>query len=457
MARQIKQHQTKPRASLNGKPLEHKLPLEEMSHIVGQAAAIRFFDENSKDDFMAINEILRAKQVRNWMDDAGRISWPDYQEWAGMHTIRSFLFSVHDSRLDNPVDIKKIRGFVNIYSERGEKFRVKRMAKLGIIKDIKDKHFLEISMALRPMIDGKVTGSGLMSSALRQSCLQVRSWLNYPKESDLVIFGFLDSSNKASIRALEAAGFIKKGKAKYDSTTDDESLVYILSWRKLQKKVKDKLEKTLRNKMKIVMEPQKTESHCGPAVVKALFGFNKIEISQDDVVNAAKIKTTIMKKGMRPDQIALAVKRLDPDMQLLYKQNTSGKDLDKLIHVYRLPVAVNWQGLFFDSVKEEKIKRGNDDRGHYSVAIDIDTKKGEIVIDDPYHEYFNNPRVFSFSWFKKRWYDNDEIIHQVTKEKSILKTNKLIFVIVPKNHKLPASLGLKRINDLSELEKANLS
>jgi len=453
MARPIKHQLAKSPMILGEKVEEYKLPLEELSHIVGQAAAIRFFDENSRDDFEAVNEILQAKQIRNWMDDAGKISWKDYRIWAGTHTKQSFLFSVHDSRLEKKSQIKVVRGFVNIYSERGEKYRVKRMVKEGIIKESGNKHFLEISMAIRPFEDGSISGSGLMSSALRQSCLQVRSWLNYPKESELVIYGFIDPKNVASIRAIKAAGFIEKGKSLYDSTADDKSLVYILSWRKLKKIVNDKMETALRNKMKVIMEPQKTDSHCGPAVVKALLGFHKIEVNQDDVVNSGRVRTTIMKKGMRPTQIALAVKSLGQGLNFWYKQNATSRDLEKLIHIYKIPVAVNWQGLFFDSVKEEKVKNIIEDRGHYSIVIDINIQKDEIMIDDPFAEYFAIPRIFSYKWFRSRWWDKDEVIKRSTNERNVLKTKKLIFVITPKNVKFPQSLGMKGMSQLVELER----
>ena len=453
MAREVKHQVIKISRDLERKSQEYELPMLEMSYVVGQAAAIRFFDENSRKDFEAINEILAAKQVRNWMDDAGKMGWRDYQYWAGTHTNQSFLFSVHDSRLEKKYQIRRVRGFVNIYSGRSEKFRVKRMIKQGIVKDGSNRVFLEVSLALRPFKDGDCSGSGLMSSALRQSCLQVRSWLNYPKESDLVIYGFIDPKNAASIKAIEAAGFIKKGKARCDSTTDEDSIVYILSWRKLQKKIKLKLESALRNKMKIVMEPQKTDSHCGPAVVKALLGFNKIDVSQDEIVDAVHIRTKIIKWGMRPLQIALAVKKLGQGSRFWFKQNATAKDLEKLIHEYKIPVGIDWQGLFYDSVKEEKAKSRTKDHGHYSVVIDINTKKDKIVIDDPYSEYFDVPREFSYKWFKSRWWDTDESVNQKTKEKNILRTKKFVFVIVPKSFKFPDNMGFKGINDLVDLEK----
>lgn len=457
MTRLIKNIQNKAKLDLRGLPLEHTLPVSGLSHIVGQAAALRFFDENSRDDFKAMNEILTHKQIKHWMDDVGKLSWSDYKYWAGNHSRQSFLFSVHDSRLENPDEVKKIRGFVNIYSERGEKFRVKRMAKLGLIRESTDKHFLEFSMALRLFKNGLLSGSGLMSSALRQSCLQVKALLNLAKTSDLVIFGFIDPKNINSVRAIQASGFVKKGKAKYDSTSDEASDIYILSWRKLQKIVEERMEKALRNKMKIIMEPQITDSHCGPAVIKALLQFNGIITTQDQIVEAAKVKSTIMKKGMRPKQIADAVEKLDSKMKFWFKQNASIRDLDKLIHTYKIPVGINWQGLFYKSADEERAKYKKEDRGHYSIVIDVDKKKKEIILDDPYREYFEVPRVFSYEWFKSRWFDADEVVDKKTKKKSIVKTNKFIFIVTPKNTEFPKDLGMKDINELVMLESFEIN
>lgn len=211
--------------------------------IPGQAAAIRFFDQDSKEGYQAILDITKGKESKKWMDHVARLTWSDYREWAGKHTFDSFLFSVHDARLETKEDQQYIRGFVNIYSERGEKFRIKRMKELGFIKPSHDKTqiALEVSFAVRPLKEGIQSGSGLMSSALRQSCLQVRALLNYPKHSNLILFGFIDPENIPSRRTLESSGFVKKGMMTYDSTTTEKSALYILSWRLLHQKVKGKM------------------------------------------------------------------------------------------------------------------------------------------------------------------------------------------------------------------------
>ncbi|HEX8924061.1 MAG TPA: GNAT family protein [Patescibacteria group bacterium] len=451
MPRQISHTTVSLTGILKNRFLNHRFEVDEMSHIPGQTAAIRYFDENSRSDFEAVNDILSAKQVKHWMDDAGKISWSDYQYWAGKHTDEAFFFAVHDSRLEDKEQIREVRGFVDIFSGRSEKFLAKRVIKAGFVSP-EAKKVLEVSLALRPLKNGEISPSGLMSSALRQSCLQVKSALHNHNEKDIVIFGFVDPQNLASARVLEAAGFVKKGKMKYDAEAEQEIFLYVLSWRKLQKKVKMSLEKALRNKMKVVMEPQITDSHCGPAVLKALLGFNHVHIMQEDVVNAMRIKSKIIRYGMRPMQLALAVQKLAPDLEFWFKQEASAKDLEKLIHQYKVPVGINWQGLFYDSIEEEKAKSRTKEHGHYSVVIDIDVENDQIMIDDPYSEYFDVPRIFSYKWFKTRWWDTDEIIDKKNKVTNFLRTERLIFVVTPSGYSFPEDMGMKKKESLSELE-----
>lgn len=219
-----------------------RMPLENVYHTPGQNAGICFFDPNSQEDLLAMKEILRGKQVRKWMDEANQVTKSEYREWAGTEDTTSFLFAVLDARMTDPVEMKTVRGFVYIYSEREEKFRVKRMEKLGLIQPAsRPRYALEVSFAVRPRIDGAQSGSGLMSSALRQSCLQVQMLLNTPDDREVLIFAFVDQENFAAQRTLEASGFVKKGLMKYDWDSEDETCLYILNWRILQKKIKEKL------------------------------------------------------------------------------------------------------------------------------------------------------------------------------------------------------------------------
>lgn len=432
-------------------------PGENFSHIPGQAAAIRFFDPDSTDDFETIREILRFKDIKERMDFTGTISRSDYKDWAGKWTNESFLFAVHDARKKSKKGFKKVRGFVYIYSERQEKFRVKRLVREGILKNPNSgQQILEVSMALKPLKSGKLSGSGLMSSTLRQSCLQVRSIIQFPRQSDLILFAFIDPDNLPSARAFEAAGFIRKGFMKYDSDSPNMSVVYILSWRKLHKKVKGSLLKLFESNpgesnIKVKLEAQQTDSHCGPAVIQALLKYNNIHVQQDDVCNAVNIKRSISKYGMGPTQIAQAVKNLAPDLRLMFKQNATGKDIETLIKKYNIPVAINWQGLFFSTLKEEKKYASRSDKGHYSIVTDIKPHSDKIIIADPYPLFVNTPRIFSYRWFKSRWWDIGHVPGKNKEAESSFNTKKLLFILAPKELDLPANLHLEPAENLLSL------
>ena len=224
--------------------------------IDGQASAIRTFDPDSKTSHTIIKRILSAKQVKKWMDDAGRISFSDYQDWATLDP-SSLLYSVHDARLSDAARAK-IRGFVFLYNERSEKFRLKRMQEARFVNLKESAIALEASFALKP-IRGKQSGSGLMSSALRLTCERVFQlatkehffdetlekpafWSKKRKTSlisqdDILIFGFIDPENISAHRTLYSAGFRKVGSMKYDATSPQESSLYILNWRALHKKL----------------------------------------------------------------------------------------------------------------------------------------------------------------------------------------------------------------------------
>lgn len=222
-------------------PQSNQPALENVYHSPGENAAIRFFEPNSPDDLLSMQEILKGKQVKKWMDNTARISKSEYREWAGTEHNTSFLFAVLDSRLPEPHN-KTVRGFVYIYSEREEKFRVKRMEKLGFIQTtVGQRYALEVSFAVKPAQNGEQTGSGLMSSALRQSCLQVQMLLDSVQKPTVELFGFVDQENMAAQRTLEASGFEKKGEMKYDWDSEENTLLYFLNWELLQHKVRQKL------------------------------------------------------------------------------------------------------------------------------------------------------------------------------------------------------------------------
>ena len=190
---------------------------------------------------------------------------------------------------------------------------------------------------------------------------------------------------------------------------------------------------------------QKTYSHCGPAVLQLLFSYLQRKVTQDEIAEAAGVAHSIVRDGIRPLQLARAVEVLEPDLEFWFRQETSLDDLSRLLHDYHWPVAVNWQGLFYDTIEEQEQKQGlvNDDDGHYSVVIDIDIQAKTIMMRDPFPEYAATPRQIPLQWFETRWWD--------AVREEYLQTTRMIFLITPRDAHFPKLFGMKRASELDEL------
>lgn len=210
-------------------------------HLPGQAAAISYFDPKSQQHLVRFRSILARPAVKKWMDDPTLAKW-EYQEMADSRSPTSFLFAVHETRGKNPQANSSILGFVYLYGERSETFRVKRLAKLGLLAHLTDSvKYLEVSFAIKPYHPQASPGSGLMSSSLRLACLQARQYIKTNFSQNLSLLAYIDPQNLPAHRTVIAAGFTKIGLAKYDPDSPTPSTVYRLNWRKLQDKIRQKL------------------------------------------------------------------------------------------------------------------------------------------------------------------------------------------------------------------------
>jgi len=198
--------------------------------------------------------------------------------------------------------------------------------------------------------------------------------------------------------------------------------------------------------------PQITESHCGPAVLELALSFIGKKVAQEDVVTAAKVKKRIMKHGMLPSQLALAVEKLAPDVKFWFSHPATNEDLNALLHKYHWPVIVNWQGLFYDTLEEEMVHNPDGEHGHYSIVVDLDMAKDQIVISDPYPEYASKYRTFSFEWFETRWWDVDHIISKKNGKLHSWYTKRLMMVITPQDATFPAKIGMKTFEEFKMLK-----
>jgi hypothetical protein len=186
---------------------------------------------------------------------------------------------------------------------------------------------------------------------------------------------------------------------------------------------------------------QISESHCGPAVVQMLLSNLGIEVTQEAVAEAGGAKELIEMHGMRVDQLARAIQELVPNVRFWHKHHASLDDLIQVVRDRHYPVGVEWQGLFY-ATPEEEPETGDDDYGHYSAITIIDPDNERLVIVDPYKDFRDQDRIFSFAFFFPRWYDFNEVKDPLTKRKRIVEDRQMMFVVTPADEQWPAELGM---------------
>ena len=182
---------------------------------------------------------------------------------------------------------------------------------------------------------------------------------------------------------------------------------------------------------------QITENHCGPAVIQMLLENIGVNISQQEITEAAGATKTIDTHGTRVDQLALAVHKLVPIARLWYKEKATPEDLEYVLDECKVPVGVEWQGLFDDMDGDDE------DYGHYSVIAHIDKAKDELIIVDPYKDFIDQNRIIKMSTFLNRWWDYNEVMDPETGKKEFKKDEQLFFVVVPLAVSFPVELGMQ--------------
>src|SRR5512147_934677 len=182
---------------------------------------------------------------------------------------------------------------------------------------------------------------------------------------------------------------------------------------------------------------QITENHCGPAVLEMLLGNIGVDISQQELTDAAGATHTIETHGTRVDQLAKAVQQLVPIAKLWYKEKASLDDIFYVLEEAKYPVGVEWQGLFEDMDDDDE------DYGHYSIVAHIDKARGELIVVDPYKDYVDQNRIIKIGTFLDRWWDFNEVKDPVSGEKVFKKDEQLFFVVVPLAVTFPAEMGMQ--------------
>jgi len=182
---------------------------------------------------------------------------------------------------------------------------------------------------------------------------------------------------------------------------------------------------------------QITENHCGPAVIQMLLENIEVDVTQEDITEAAGATRTIETHGTRVDQLAKAVHVLAPGAKLWYKEKASPEDLEYVLNECKFPVGVEWQGLF-DDVDDD-----DEDYGHYSIIAHIDQVKDELIIVDPYKDFVDQNRIVKMSLFLKRWWDYNEVKDPQTGKKVFKKDEQLFFVVAPLGVSFPVELQMQ--------------
>ena len=182
---------------------------------------------------------------------------------------------------------------------------------------------------------------------------------------------------------------------------------------------------------------QITENHCGPAVLQMLLENIDLNISQEEITEAAGATHTIETHGTRVDQLAKAVHQLAPNAKLWYKEKASFEDLEYVLTDRKFPVGVEWQGLFGDEDEDD------DDYGHYSIIAHIDRTKDELIIVDPYKDFVDQNRIIKISLFEKRWWDYNDVKDIETGKIISKKDEQLFFVVTPADVTFPENLQMQ--------------
>jgi predicted double-glycine peptidase len=183
---------------------------------------------------------------------------------------------------------------------------------------------------------------------------------------------------------------------------------------------------------------QITSSHCGPAVLTALYSNLGVKTSQKGIVASLRAQNKIKKFGLSVKDLVRASRIVGKGAFSFWKKS-NGKisDLDLIVNKYKYPVAVEWQGVFYEEEDE--------DNGHYSIVTKVDKKVGTLRISDPYSHFAGVDRKFKIKDFEKRWWDENEISVSGTSRKRLIVDNKVMFTIVPKGQSWPKKLGMTKV------------
>jgi hypothetical protein len=217
---------------------------------------------------------------------------------------------------------------------------------------------------------------------------------------------------------------------------------------------------------------QISESHCGPAAIQMLLSNLNVEVTQEQVAEAGGATSLIAIHGMRVDELALAVRRLAPQVIFYYKDHATIEELVRIVNDYRHPVGVEWQGVFEDedsarldrahqswrpgAVEKDRTppdqsglaknsESRDTDYGHYSLVTHANRRRKELIVADPYKDFYAQSRIFGFKEFEARWFDYNEAQDPLTGQPALVEDYHLMFVIAQRNVLFPLRIGMRMV------------
>jgi len=183
---------------------------------------------------------------------------------------------------------------------------------------------------------------------------------------------------------------------------------------------------------------------CGPAVLEMLLSFHGVEIDQSLVVEKSGVALKIKQRGMTVEELALAAEKLVPDFQFWHKRHSTLKELSLLVNEFRIPVGVEWQGIFEFEDEAEDTEMDDEDPGHYSVVTRVNLADNLVYLADPYKSYAGKDRRLTVLEFERRWWDINETVDLKTRRRVQVDDYHMMFVVTRKEKNFPEQLKMSQ-------------
>ncbi len=196
----------------------------EQTRVVWEKAAVRRIDPNDREDIWRVWITDRATGVvEEMIGDPKTVA-----ECVNDARTEPLLFAVSGSRGVKGEEIGELQGWV--WFQKDEAERLVRLGKEGLIKEGEGEEVLEVSSARYPKAAG-----GQMAGGLRQALIQlaeIHSQDGPSLKPNLTITAYVSPRNPDAQRALERAGFVRRGMTVYDPEENNQKdHLYVLDWK----------------------------------------------------------------------------------------------------------------------------------------------------------------------------------------------------------------------------------